>query len=180
MDGGNSINLLFLKTFDLMGLSRSLLPTSQAPFHRIVPGVTAMPVGQISLPVTFETRENFQTETIEFEVDDFETMYNTLLGRPTLIKLMAIPHYAYLVLKMPGPRGVISIRGDVKQAYDRDKESCEMGDRLEASPELQELKEALADPPPPNRSYPTLRPPKSPSSRRTHSASESRCLRRNL
>jgi hypothetical protein len=38
---------------------------------------------------------------------------------------MAIPHYAYLVLKMPGPCGIIFIKGDVKRAFDCDRESCE-------------------------------------------------------
>jgi hypothetical protein len=59
MDGGSSLNLLFLKTFDQMGLSRSLLRTSRAPFHGIVSGVATMPIGQISLPETFRTGENF-------------------------------------------------------------------------------------------------------------------------
>jgi hypothetical protein len=49
---------------------------------------------------------------------------------------MAIPHYAFLVLKMPGLRGVISIRGDIKRAFDCDRESCETADRLLASIEL--------------------------------------------
>jgi hypothetical protein len=106
-----------------------------------------MPIGQISLPVTFRTRENLQTENIQFEVTDFETVYNSFLGRPTLAKFMAIPHYTYLVLKMPGPHGVISIRGDVKRAYDCDKESCEMADRLITSMELRELKESLVESP---------------------------------
>jgi hypothetical protein len=66
----------------------------------------------------------------------FETTYNAFLGHPTLTKFMAILHYAYLVLKIPGPHGVISIRGDVKQAYDCDKESYEMADKLTASVEL--------------------------------------------
>jgi hypothetical protein len=101
-----------------MGLSRSLLRPSQAPFHGVVPGTTATPIGQISLPVTFGTRKNFQTKNIQFEVADLETAYNTFLGLPALTKFMAILHYAYLVLKMSGPRGVISIRGDVKRAYD--------------------------------------------------------------
>jgi hypothetical protein len=61
-------------------------------------------------------------------VADFETAYNSFLGRPALTKFMAIPHYAYMVLKMPGPHGVISNRGDVKRAYDCNKESCEMAD----------------------------------------------------
>jgi hypothetical protein len=151
VDGGSSLNLLFLKTFDHMGLPRSLLRTSQAPFHVIVPGVVATHVGHISLPVIFGTQENFRTETIQFEVADFETAYNAFLGRPVLTKFMVILHYAYLVLKMSGPRGVISIRGDDKRAYDCDKESCEMANRLAAFTELQELKEALAESPPPSR-----------------------------
>jgi hypothetical protein len=61
---------------------------------------------------------------------------------------MAIPHYSYLVLKMPGPCGVISIRGDVKRAFDCDRESCDIADRLTVSIELQELKQALTESPP--------------------------------
>jgi hypothetical protein len=86
-------------------------------------------------------------ERIPFEVNYFETTYNTFLGQSTLSKFMAIPHYAYLVMMMPGPRGVISIRGDIKQAFDCDRESCEIADRLLASEEIQELKQALAEPP---------------------------------
>jgi hypothetical protein len=71
---------------------------------------------------------------------DFETAYNAFLGWPALSIFMVIPHYAYLILKMPGPRGVISIRGDVKWAFDWDRESCETADRQMASAELQELK----------------------------------------
>jgi hypothetical protein len=57
---------------------------------------------------------------MQFEVADFETAYNTFLERPALTKFIAIPHYAYLVLKMLGPNGVISIKGDTKCAYDCD------------------------------------------------------------
>jgi hypothetical protein len=67
-----------------MGLSRSLLHPSRAPFHGIVPGTAATPIGQISLPVTFEAQKNFRTKTIQFEVTDFETVYNTFLGRVAL------------------------------------------------------------------------------------------------
>jgi hypothetical protein len=61
---------------------------------------------------------------------------------------MVIPHYAYMVLKMPVPCGVISKRGDVKRAFDCDRESCETTDRLTAFAELQDLKQALAESPP--------------------------------
>jgi hypothetical protein len=90
--------------------------------------------------VTFGTRENFLTETLQFEVTDFETAYNAFLGQLALSKFMAIPHYFYLVLKMPGLHSVISIRGDIKRAFDCDRESCETSDRLAASVKLQDLK----------------------------------------
>jgi hypothetical protein len=88
----------------------TLLRPSQAPFHGIVPGAVVPPVSLITLPVTFGTQENFCTETLQFEVADFETAHNAFLGWPTLSMFMVIPYYAYLVLKMPGPRGGISIR----------------------------------------------------------------------
>jgi hypothetical protein len=149
-----------------MGLSRSLSCPSKAPFHGIVSGAAVTPVGQIALPVTFGTQENFYMETVQFEVTNFQTAYNALLGRPALSKFMAIPHYAYLVLKMPGMCGVISIRGDVKQTFDCDRESCEIADRLIASAELQELKQALEKSSPQTQSFPR---PRRPSSQRTHS-----------
>jgi hypothetical protein len=70
------------------------------------------------------------------------------LGRPALSKFMVIPHYAYMVLKMSGPCGVISKRGDVKRAFDCDRESYETTDRLTAFAELQDLKQALPESPP--------------------------------
>jgi hypothetical protein len=61
---------------------------------------------------------------------------------------MAIPHYAYLVLKMPDPNEVITVKGDAKRTYDCDQESPETADSLLASIELQNLKKALAESPP--------------------------------
>jgi hypothetical protein len=117
--------------------------------------------------VTVETRENFCTEYLQFEVANFETAYNAFLGRPTLTKFMAVPHYAYLVLKMPGPNGIITINGDIKHAYDCDRESCETADRIIVSVELQELKKALAESSQ-TRSCPRSSHPRLPSSRRSH------------
>jgi hypothetical protein len=142
--GGSSLNILLQQTFDQMRLSRSLLCPSRTPFHGIVPGAVVTPVGQIALPVTFGTQKKFLTKTIQFEVIDFETAYNSFLGRSAHSKFMAIPHYAYLVLKMTGPRGISSIKGDVKRAFDYDRGSCETANRLLASAELQDLKQVLS------------------------------------
>ena len=88
------------------------------------------------MPVTFGTPDNYRTEHMQFEVADLQSTYNAVLGRPALAKFMAIPHYIYLVLKMPGPAGVITLRGDVKKAYECDRENCDMADVMAASLEL--------------------------------------------
>jgi hypothetical protein len=41
IDGGSSLNILFLKTFDQMGLSRLALRPNRASFYGIVPGAAA-------------------------------------------------------------------------------------------------------------------------------------------
>jgi hypothetical protein len=33
-----------------------------------------------------------------------------------LAKFMAIPHYTYMILKMPGPQGIITVRADLQGA----------------------------------------------------------------
>jgi hypothetical protein len=159
-----------------MGLSRAMLCPSRCPFHSIVPGAVANPASQITLPVTFGTRGNFRTENLQFEVTNFEMAYNAFLGRSTLSKFMAIPHYAYMVLKMPGLHGVISIMGDAKRSYDCDRESCKMADKLMASTVLQDMNRAFPEPPQ-TRSCPRSRRP---SSWRTSSAKLSCCPRRSL
>jgi hypothetical protein len=111
IDGGARLNIIFLDTLRKMGLelTRMITPTSVS-FYGIVPGKAAMPLKQITLPVTFGTPANYCTEFIKFEVADFESSYHAILGRPALAKFMAIPHYSYLLLKMPGPNGVLSPR----------------------------------------------------------------------
>jgi hypothetical protein len=82
---------------------------------------------QLVLPVTFgETRENYRTEYIKFEVADVETSYHAILGRPAIAKFMAVHHYTYLVLKMPSPTGVLSLQGDLKISFDSDTEAVEL------------------------------------------------------
>jgi hypothetical protein len=128
IDGGRGLNVLFAKTLKKMGLDiTNLLTKSTAPFYGIVPGNAAIPLGSVVLPVTFgESRDNYHTEYIKFEVADFETSYHAILGRPTIAKFMAVPHYTYLVLKMPSPAGVHSLQGDLKISHDCDTEAVEI------------------------------------------------------
>ena len=70
------------------------------------------PLGSITLPVTFGTKENFHTENVQFDVAEVNLPFNAIIGRPALYRFMAIAHYGYLVLKMPSPAGVLTVRGD--------------------------------------------------------------------
>jgi hypothetical protein len=109
IDGGSRLNVLFTKTLKKMKLDITpMLTTSSMPFYGIVPGNAAIPLGSVVLPVTFgASRDNYRTKYIKFEVTDFETSYHAILGRPAIAKFMVVPHYTYLVLKMPSPAGVL-------------------------------------------------------------------------
>jgi hypothetical protein len=102
-----------------MGLDISkMLTPSKAPLYGIIPGNMATPLGSMVLPVTFGTKNNYRTEYIKFEVADFDSSYHAILGRPALAKFMVVPHYVYLLLKMPRKTVVLTFRGDLKKSYD--------------------------------------------------------------
>jgi hypothetical protein len=128
IDGGSGLNVLFSKTLKKMGLDiTNMLTKSSSPFYSIVPGNAAIPLGSVVLPVTFgESRDNYHTEYVKFEVADFETSYHAILGTPAIAKFMAVPHYTYLVLKMPSRAGVHSLQGDLKISHDCDTEAVEI------------------------------------------------------
>jgi hypothetical protein len=102
-----------------------MLTPSKAPFYGIIPGNAATPLGSVVLPVTFGIKDNYRTEYIKFEVEDIDSSYHAILGRPALAKFMALPHYVYLLLKMPGKTGVLTLRGDMKKSYECDQEVIE-------------------------------------------------------
>jgi hypothetical protein len=52
--------------------------------------------------------------------------YHAIPGRPAIAKFMAVPHYTYLVTKMPSPAGVLSLQGDLKISFDGDTEVVEL------------------------------------------------------
>jgi hypothetical protein len=119
INGGSGLNLIFASTLRKMGLDQTdMLVPRKSPFYGIVPGNAAHPLGTVVLPVTFGTRENYRTEFIKFEVANFKSSYHAILGRPALAKFMAVPHYVYLLLKMPGQSGVLTLRGNLKKSYD--------------------------------------------------------------
>jgi hypothetical protein len=116
VDGGSSINVTFPRTLQGLGVHLKELHESDTPFFGIVPTEGEYPLGHIYMPVTFGTPENYRTEFLRFEVANFDCGYNAIIGRPGLAKFMAIPHYTYMILKMPGPQGIITVRADFQGA----------------------------------------------------------------
>jgi hypothetical protein len=140
IDGGARLNIIFLETLRKMGLDfTELITPIGVPFYGIVPNKAAMLLRQITLLVTFGTPSNYRTEFIQFEVADFETSYHAILGRLALAKFMAIPHYPYLLLKMPGSHGVLSILGNLKRAFDCDIQAIQITAKAQAADGREEI-----------------------------------------
>jgi hypothetical protein len=116
IDSGASLNLLMRRTFIKMGLNLADLTPIQDNFHGIIPGQSSTPIGHIDLEVSCGSRENKRRETLTFEVASFDIGYNCILGRPFLLKFMAVIHTAYAIVKMPGPKGVITLKSDHRDA----------------------------------------------------------------
>jgi hypothetical protein len=53
---------------------------------------------------------------LTFEVASFNIGYNCILGRPFLLRFMAVIHTAYATIKMSGLRGVITLKSDQRDA----------------------------------------------------------------
>jgi hypothetical protein len=83
-----------------------------------VPTEGEYPLGHIYMSVTFGTPENYRTKFLRFELVRFDCGYNTIIRRLGLAKFLAIPHYMYLILKMRGPQGIITVCGDFQGAME--------------------------------------------------------------
>ena len=81
----------------------------------------------------FGTSDHFRTDYVNFVVADFDGTYHAILGRPSLTKFMAIPHYRYLVLKMPTEKGVLTLRGNVYAAYTCEDDSFKIAEAHDLS-----------------------------------------------
>jgi hypothetical protein len=74
-------------------------------------------------------------------VVDISSPYHALLGHPALAKFMAVPHYTYLKMKLPGPRGVITVSGCFRKslACARARASSQLAEALVITEEKRQL-----------------------------------------
>ena len=114
MDGGSDLNLIYQDTVRKMGIDPTQISHSNTTFKGVIPGQEAHFTGSLLLKVVFGSPNNFQSETLTFHIAPFRSDFQALLGRAAFARFNAIPHYAFLKLKMPGPRGIITVSGNTE------------------------------------------------------------------
>jgi hypothetical protein len=129
MDGGSSLNILYAHTLRLLGIGLDQLRPSTTPFHGVAPGKRVQPLGQIDLPVWFGTPTTPQGDT--------HLRGGRVQGRvprhpwaTVLRQVHGGPYYTYLKMKMPGPKGVITVGSSIEHAFDCDVECVEHAEAL--------------------------------------------------
>ncbi|KAJ9541250.1 hypothetical protein OSB04_027756 [Centaurea solstitialis] len=113
VDRGSSANVIFSDTLKIMGIDRSNIvrrTTTLVGFN----GDATSTLGEIVLPV-FAKGINKQTK---FNVIDCPSAYNTILGRPWIHDMKAVPSTYHQKIKFPSPWGVQEISQDGVRSYD--------------------------------------------------------------
>jgi hypothetical protein len=140
IDAGSGINLIYARTLKAMCISLESLNPTDCSFQGIVPGGTNYPLGRIELDVCFGNSNNYRREKLEFKVMDWPSQYHAILGRPAFAKFMAVPHYAYLTLKIPGPKGTITVQGSFEVSNTCDREFNRLAQTFGMTAEYARLK----------------------------------------
>jgi hypothetical protein len=109
-----------MKTFEKMSLSQHMLQPPEYPLLGFR-GKPIMPVGKIFLPVSFGDLDNARTETLTLNVVDMYNSYLTFFGRGFINKFDAVIRQQFLCMKIPAPKGVITVFGDQQEARNIEK-----------------------------------------------------------
>ena len=97
-----------------MGIDPTNIFHSNTTVKGVTPGPGAHCTGSLLLEVIFGFPDNFRSKNLTFHIAPFQSGHQALLGREAFARFNAIPHYASLTLKMPGPRGTISLKGNIE------------------------------------------------------------------
>ena len=83
--------------------------------------------------MVFGSPDNFQSEELIFDIVPFLCGYHALLGRTAFARFNVVPHYAYLKLKMPGPRGVITVNGNMERSLRTEEHTAALAAEVQCS-----------------------------------------------
>jgi len=116
MDGGSGLNLIYQDTVCKMGIDPTKISHRTTTFKGVILGLEARCTGSLLLEIVFGSSDNFRSERLTFYIAPFRSGYQALLGRAAFARFNAIPHYASLKLKMPGPHGTITVSGNIERS----------------------------------------------------------------
>ena len=83
--------------------------------------------------MVFGSPDNFRSEELIFDIVPFRSGYHALLGRTAFAKSNAVPHYAYLKLKMRGPRRVITVNGKTERSLRTEEHMAALAAEVQSS-----------------------------------------------
>ena len=83
--------------------------------------------------MVFGSPDNFRSEELIFDIVPFRSGYHALLGRTAFARFNAVPHYAYLKLKMPGPQGVITVNGNTERSLRTEERTAALAVEVQSS-----------------------------------------------
>jgi hypothetical protein len=126
-----------------MGIDPSWIKPSNTTFKGVIPGVEAHCSGSVTLEVVFGSPDNFRSEDLIFDIVPFRSGYHARLGRTAFACFNAVPHYAYLKLKMPGPRGVITINGNTECSLRTEEHTVALAAEVQAAEEASQAQSAV-------------------------------------
>jgi hypothetical protein len=109
-----------MKTFEKMSLSQHMLQPPEYPLSGFG-GKPIKPVEKIALPVSFRDLDNARTRTLTFDVVDMYHPYLVIFGRGLINTFDAVIGQQFLCMKIPAPKGVITVFGDQQEATNIEK-----------------------------------------------------------
>ena len=116
-----------------MGIDPLRIKPTKTTFKGVIPGVEACCTGSITLEVVFGSPDNFRSAELIFAIVPFCSGYHALLGRTAFARFNAVPPYAYLKLKMPGPRGVITVNGNTERSLHTEEHTAALAVEVQSS-----------------------------------------------
>ena len=115
IDNRSSTDVIFKRALHEMGLENVVLRPVKTPLYGFS-GEQVEAEGMIALPVTMGEVPAQTIRMINFLVVDRPSVYNVIIGRPTLNSIRAITSTYHLAMKFPTDFGIGVIMGDQKEA----------------------------------------------------------------
>jgi hypothetical protein len=119
VDNGSSTDILFLETIEKMNLTQHMLHPPEYPLQGFG-GKPIKPVGKVSHPVSFGDLVNARIETLT-SMWLIHHPYLAIFSRGFMNKFDTVIRQQFLCMKIPAPKGVITVFGNQQEARNIEK-----------------------------------------------------------